>query len=392
MNKRKEEKTPLYRRILARIKRMHLLAILVILLLYLACCYVMWAVEYAKTTDTSLSRVVLWNTIAVFGQDIQDHFPDTIVGQILVLVLMFFSMFGVSAITGYISSAFVEHKMNPRRGIKKVQNLKNHIVICGIKDNLKQLILDILRKNHSLSMNDIVLINNADELHMQNLLEDPDLRGLHYIRGDFTEEQTLMNGNVKHASKVLILGENEEGLDNELVDSRVFVAALMIKELNPRCHTCSEVRTRRYRNYLEAQRCGEVIYAEEYASYILSTSTNYSGMSKVMSALIDNGDGVSIQIIPVEEKWYGKSFAQAGTYYKEHGGIMVLGVLENMGAEKELKHSILADAQKSASYGEIVTRLKGVKELETNLPRLNPPDNFELGKNMGFIILGQEEE
>ena len=65
--------------------------------------------------------------------------------------------------------------------------------------------------------------------------------------------------------------------------------------------------------------------------------------------------------------------------------------LENMGAEKELKHSILADAQKSASYGEIVSRLKEVKELEMNLPRLNPSDSFLLGKNMGFIVLGQEE-
>ncbi|MCQ2539933.1 MAG: NAD-binding protein [Acetatifactor sp.] len=362
------------------------------MILYLLCCYVMWFAEYCRTTDTSFARVVLWNTIAVFGQDIQDHFPDTTVGQILVLVLMLFSMFGISAITGYISSAFVEHKMNPKRGIKKVQDLKNHIVICGIKDNIKQLILDILRKNKTHSLSDIVLINNVDEVRMQSLLDDPELKGIHYIRGDFTEEQTLHNGNIRQASRALILGENEEGLENELVDSRVFVAALMVKEQNPRCHICSEVRTRRYRNYLEAQRCGEVIYAEEFASYILSTSTNYTGMSKVMSALIDNGDGVSIQIEPVQEKWFGKTFEEARVYFKTNDGTMLLGVLENMGAEKELKHSILADAQKSASYGEIVSHLKGVKELEMNLPRLNPADDFVLGKNMGFIVLGQEEQ
>lgn len=392
MKKNKKNKRHIFKGFFSFLKRIHFFAVAGIVILYLLCCYVMWFAEYCRTTDTSFARVVLWNTIAVFGQDIQDHFPDTTVGQILVLVLMLFSMFGISAITGYISSAFVEHKMNPKRGIKKVQDLKNHIVICGIKDNIKQLILDILRKNKTHSLSDIVLINNVDEVRMQSLLDDPELKGIHYIRGDFTEEQTLHNGNIRQASRALILGENEEGLENELVDSRVFVAALMVKEQNPRCHICSEVRTRRYRNYLEAQRCGEVIYAEEFASYILSTSTNYTGMSKVMSALIDNGDGVSIQIEPVQEKWFGKTFEEARVYFKTNDGTMLLGVLENMGAEKELKHSILADAQKSASYGEIVSHLKGVKELEMNLPRLNPADDFVLGKNMGFIVLGQEEQ
>lgn len=391
MKKKQKNRKHYLKRFISFLKQIHFFAIAGIILLYLLCCYIMWFAEYCRTTDTSFARVVLWNTIAVFGQDIQDHFPDSLVGQILVLVLMLFSMFGISAITGYISSAFVEHKMNPKRGIKKVQDLRNHIVICGIKDNIKQLILDILRKNKTQSLSDIVLINNVDEVRMQSLLDDPDLKGIHYIRGDFTEEQTLLNGNIRQASRALILGENEEGLENELVDSRVFVAALMVKELNPRCHICSEVRTRRYRNYLEAQRCGEVIYAEEFASYILSTSTNYTGMSRVMSALIDNGDGVSIQIEPVKEKWYGKTFEEARQYFKSNGGTMLLGILENMGAEKELKHSILADAQKSASYGEIVSHLKGVKELEMNLPRLNPSDEFILGKNMGFIVLGREE-
>lgn len=389
--RKKKNQNSIFKRILYFSRKIHLSAILAILLLYLLCCYLMWFAEYAYKTDVPMGRVVLWNTIAVFGQDIQDHFPDSTMGQVLVLVLMLFSMFGVSAITGYISSAIIEHKMNPRRGLKKVQTLKNHIVICGIKDNLKQLILDIIKKNHALMITDIVLINNVDEVRMQALLDDPELKGIHYIRGEFAEEQTLLNANIKKAARALILGENEEGLDSELVDSRVFVAALMIKELNPRCRICSEVRTRRYRDYLEAQRCGEVIYAEEYARYILATSTNYSGMSKVMSALIDNGDGVSIQIEPVEEEWFGKTFIEAAAYYKSSSGVMVLGVLENMGAEKELKHSILADAQKSASYGEIVSRLKEVKELETNLPHLNPADNFVLGKNMGFIVLGQEE-
>ena len=69
---------------------------------------------------------------------------------------------------------------------------------------------------------------------------------------------------------------------------------------------------------------------------------------------------------------------------------MLLGVLENMGVEKELKHEILSEAQKSTNYGEIIQRLKSVKTMETNCPKLNPADDYILGRNMGAIILGDE--
>ena len=61
-----------------------------------------------------------------------------------------------------------------------------------------------------------------------------------------------------------------------------------------------------------------------------------------------------------------------------------------MGVEKELKHQILSEAQKSTNYGEIIQRLRSVKNIETNYPHLNPPDNYLLERNMGAIILGKE--
>ena len=165
----------------------------------------------------------------------------------------------------------------------------------------------------------------------------------------------------RKAATALVLGEAHESLDAELVDSRIFVCALMIKSLNPRCHVCALVQTERYRNYLEAQNCDEVIYTEEYSRYILSTATGYTGMANVVRALLDNGDGISIQILPVEERWRGRRYEELSAYYKKEKGILALGILENMGAEKTIKHSILADAMKSSNYGEIIQKLKTVR-------------------------------
>ena len=376
------------------LKKYHITTTLIIISIYLIIVVSLYFIlKYTNQVDEngnpySFIDVFLLNFLTVAGNDYT--FTDSISSKIIGVILLLFSMFGFSAITGYLSSAFVERKLSTRKGLKKMQNLKNHIIICGWKNDIKVLIKAILRKNKNLTAANIILINNQGDEKNRILQEDNDLVNLNILKGDFTEEQTLVNANAKYAAKILILGENQEGIDDELVDSRVFVAALMFRNLNPKCHICAEVKTERYKNYLEAQNCAEVVYTEEYTRYILSTSTNYSGMSKVMSSFLDNGDGDAVQINTIEENWIGKTYKELFDWYKKEKGILVIGLLENMGVERELKHQILSEAQKSTNYASIIQKLKTVKDLETNYPRLNPDDDTILTKNMGAIIIGKE--
>lgn len=369
-------------------KLIHLHTILLIVLLYFILCMFVYNGLQEAGEDTSFTDVLIFNFLTLAGNDyVFTDYPFTRVVGILVLIL---GMFGLSAITGFISSAFVARRLDYRRGVKKMQSMKDHIIVCGWKNDIKILIQGILHKNKSLKPSDIILINNVEDVRLQALRDDAELKNLNILRGDFTEEQTLVNANVKDASKVLIIGESHENQDDELVDSRVFVGALLVRKLNSKCHICAEVKTERYKNYLEDQNCAEVVYVDEYTRYILTTSTNYSGMSKVMSSFLDNGDGVSVQIAPIEEKWIGKTYGELFSWYKKEKNILLLGILENMGVERELKHRILSEAQKSTNYGEIIQRLRTVKTMETNFPHLNPDDDYILEENTGAIILGEE--
>ena len=370
------------------IKAIHLPTILLIVTLYLLLCLYCYLVLRREGTNTPFWDIVIFNFLAVTGNDYAyvDN-PLTRIAGIFVLIL---GMVGLSTITGYISSAFVARRLNMERGVRKMRNMKKHVVICGWKNDIKMLIRGILRKNREMNPTDIILISNIDDVKIQSLRDDMELQGLNILRGDFTEEQTLLNANIREAGKVLIIGENQENLNEELVDSRVFVCTLLVRKLNSKCHICAEIKTERYKNYLESQNCAEVIYVDEYTRYILSTSTNYGGMSKVMSSFLDNGDGVSVQIAPISENWIGKTYGELFAWYKSEKNILLLGVLENMGVEKDLKHQILSEAQKSTNYGEIIQRLKSVKNMETNFPYLNPSDDYLLERNTGAIILGKE--
>ena len=365
--------------------------VLIFIVLYAALCYLYWYVEIGPGGSKTYLDILLWNNVnIVLGRGFTDLVPKTWKGRALLMIFIFFSMLFLSTIVGFVSSRINANVNSPARRIKKVQQLSNHVIIFGWKNDIRTLIGDILRKSPGLTAEDIVIVNNVNELKIQTLLMDKDLKGIKYIRGDFTEEQTLANANIKKASTALVLGEAHESLDAELVDSRIFVCTLMIKTLNPRCHVCALVQTERYRNYLEAQNCDEVIYTEEYSRYILSTATSYTGMANVLRALFDNGNGISIQILPVEQEWRNRTYAELAAYCKKEKGILTLGVLENMGAEKTIKHSILSDAMKSSNYGEIIQKLKTVKDAELNHPLLNPPDDYVLGRNMGVIVLAEE--
>lgn len=362
--------------------------ILLILTVYLAICLVTWLILRGEGAEATFWDVVSFNLLAITGNDyVYVDNPWTRAIGVLVLVL---GVAGLTAITGYVSSAFVARRLDPEREVRKLQHKRDHIIICGWKNDLGILLRGILRKNRDLRASDLIVINNVEDIRMQGLREDEELKGLNMLRGDFTEEQTLMKANVKEAARVLIIGENQENLDAELVDSRVFVCALMVRKLNAGCPICAEIRTERYRNYLESQRCAEVVFTDEYTRYILTTSTNYSGMSRVMSSLLDNGDGVSVQIAPVREEWIGRTYGELFSWYKREQNTLLLGVVENMGVEKELKHQILSEAQKSTNYGEIIQNLKNVRNIEINRPRLNPEDGYLLKRNMGAIILGSE--
>jgi len=361
--------------------------ILLFLLFFLLLCLIIYLLVNRTGEPTPFWDVVTYNLLAITGNDYA--FTDTQWTRIMGVVTLVLGVAGLSTITGLISSAFVARRLGRDKGVRRMQAMRDHIIICGWKNDLKSLILGILRKNRGLRASDLILITNADDMKIQALQSDEELKRLNVLRGDFTEEQTLLRANVKEAARVLIIGENQENLDDELVDSRVFVCALMVRKLNASCPICAEVRTERYRNYLENQRCAEVVFVDEYTRYILTTSTNYSGMSKVMSSFLDNGDGISVQIAPVREEWVGKTYGELFSHYKREN-ILLLGILENMGVEKELKHQILSEAQKSTNYGEIIQNLKSVRTMETNRPRLNPGDSYVLGRNSGAIILGSE--
>ena len=165
------------------IKLFRLDMILLILGMYFVLCLSYYLILRLEGMPTPFWDIVMFNLLTITGNDYV--YVDSAWTRVLGVFMLILGMFGLSSITGYVSSAFVARRLNPERGVKKMQNMRDHIIICGWKNDLKGLILGILRKNKGLRVSDLILINNMDEVKAQALRDDAELAGINILRGDF---------------------------------------------------------------------------------------------------------------------------------------------------------------------------------------------------------------
>jgi len=373
----------------ARIKYEDIRLFVVFAVFFLVVIFLIVIFERSNDSFKSLMDAVWWTIVTMSTTGYGDKVPATNAGKIVGMFTMIFGVAIASVFTGRISSVLVERRLLEGRGARKLKSLRNHILICGWKNDIKYLIKDILFFDESISVNDIVLMNAVGNEKVSALLMDEDLRGMHYLNGDYSDEEILKNANVGSARKALVLAETREGDDAETIDARVLVTVLMLHSLNPNIYICAEVMTVKYRNYLEHLRCDEVVLSEEYTRFLLANATAYAGITKVVSKLLNNNEGGTIKVVKIDPALEGKTFLEIFSFYKREKEYLAIGIVENMGREREFKRNALGEAQKAPDIGTLVKNLKEIKDIERNKTVINPHDGYIVNKHCGLIVISR---
>lgn len=353
---------------------------------------IMAAVLFLERNNQSFKTLLdalWWTVVTITTTGYGDQIPKTTLGKLVGIFTMLFGVVIVSIATGRISSVLVDRKLNERKGLKRLKNLKNHIIICGFKADLKYLIQDILFFETHMTLNDIVVINDLDPEAMTELLIDETLKGIHYLHGDPSEEAVLERANVKSARKALVLSDLSSKEEGESQDAKVLVTVLMLNSLNPSLYICAEVQTVKYKHYLEHMKCDEVVLSEEYTRFLLANATVYSGITKVVSSLLNSGSGDSLKLVHVPAEFINKPYHKVVDHYKKSAGALVIGIVENMGMEREFKQNALSEAQKAPDISTLVKNLQGIHSMERNRTVLNPEDDYVIRKHSGIILISR---
>ncbi|MBN2348859.1 MAG: potassium channel protein [Bacteroidales bacterium] len=138
-------------------------------------------IEDFNFTDAFFMTVI---TIATVG--FREVHPLSQMGMYFTAFLIVFSFgifaYAVSTFTRYVVDGAFRHLYKTSRVKRKIQRLKDHVVVCGYGRNGRQAVQELLEHKFQ------IVVVESDELSIERVLENPDLL---YVHGDATKDETL---------------------------------------------------------------------------------------------------------------------------------------------------------------------------------------------------------
>lgn len=310
---------------------------------------------------------------------------ESFVGRVFTFVIIFFGIGLVSYLSGVFASLFVDRNSKARRGLMDFPKLKNHIVICGWSERMKEILTYILEESPELEARDIVLLNNADPEIIEVLRENKGLLDINFVRGDFFAPLNLRRANIMGAKKVLVLADHLLSASITEIDSKTIMTVMTIKSISRDTYVCAELLDTSYESNLRQASCDEILFSRELAKNIVASSTISQGMAHIIYELV-KGSGSLLKTMDIPEEFYGKPYEDLLKRVTKDN-LVILGVLENAVPVNIMKMDALREAQKTTDISRLVQNLKDVKGMSVNNPFFAPGKEYIIKKHSMAIVL-----
>ena len=338
---------------------------------------------------------IWWAIVTFTTTGYGDKFPTTYGGYIVATISILLGIGAMSFLSGSLASFFVERNLKIRRGLMNCSNMKDHFVICGWKEHIVDILVEIVRLNNRISSENIVIISNVEPEKVEELKNNKELAGLRFIRGDYYSETALNRANIRNARRVLILADELESNASSEVDSKTVMTVLTIRGISRDVYISVELLDKKFEAYLKQAMCDEIILIRDYSRMLLANSSSTNGITRILYHLLGVQEGSSrlyTSLIPKEfiEKPFEEYKNSVNLQIKDENkeiSRLVIGLLENTGSPYKLKMEALREAQKTSDVSMLVSNLHDVKILEVNKPVLIPADDYAIQKNSMGIIL-----
>ncbi len=377
--------------------KQHIISVVVF---FLIACWagISWLVYRAEhqiqnANITSFGEGLWWGIVTFLTVGYGDRYPITPIGRVYAGFLMLAGVTVVGIVTAKISSYFLEHALQKERGVVDTERLHDHFIVCGWKEEMHQILGHILDFNHGLTAAKLVLVANLQPKIADALRDQPRLKGLKIIIGDYYEEASLKRAAPERARKVLILADRTpqpNGLAPSVteVDARTVMTAMTLSHIARGTTVAAEILDIKMGHYLKLASVNEIIYSREYSRLLLGNASGGTGITNIIFDLLDPGTPTVIVTEPIPEEFVGIKYAEykAKAEARDHGTVLI-GVLENTGNSHSLKEFALRKAQKTSDVNKLVENLRSVKAMKFNHPVFNPSVGYVIPEGAMAIVV-----
>jgi voltage-gated potassium channel len=318
-----------------------------------------------------------WAIVTASTVGYGDITPHTTLTKTITIILIILSTVAVSLFTAIVTNRLIQKTIFKIREWESVDELNNHLIICGYKTQFKTLLNEFIKSNKRFNVDGIVIINEELTPAIELILEE--IKHIKFVKGDFSEEEILVKAKAENATKAIIIGEQ-----NENSDSKVLATSILLKSLNKNIYLIAEINNPKFERYLEKIECDEIILNEEYNKYLLSKAITDPGISKVIGNLIKDKNFKIIHT-PKISVTYKEIFDEM-----LQNNSLLIGVIENYGNLKQLKQEYIKEAEESPNIDKLYDKIHELKNIQLNKVILAPANDYIIQKNTALIILEKD--
>ncbi|WP_029410629.1 ion transporter [Treponema pedis] len=249
-----------------------------------------------------------------------DDKPATITGKIFASLTLFANIAFIGFFISIISSKMGEIMENIKKGKLGSLDIKDHIVLCGYTNSSKKVIEELL-SNKKFCSKKIVLITEQ---------ENPDINGIIYVNGDYSDVEVLRKVNIKEAVLAVVFSESKEKETIKNVDMRTVLTVYNIEQENPAVHTIAEIINEKNAEIIQEKIKGdEIVFKETIDAHLIVNCIRHPYISPMLYDFL-NLDGRILR----EEKLSYFGFKGATTFkdLKQHqvdSDIVIIGYIDS---------------------------------------------------------------
>jgi voltage-gated potassium channel len=237
----------------------------------------------------------LWYTIVTIATvGYGDFFPKTPGGRFLVgWPIMVFGIGLLGYALSLVAAALVTSKTKEIKGMSSF-NLRDHIVIFNFPGLAKvERVLEELSLDTSVgNTTSVVLVDeNLDELPVE--LQK---RGVHYVRGNPTRDETLKRAAIDQARHAVILTRNPT---DPASDNLNVAVSLAIEGRCKKVNTVVECIDPTSEELLRKAGCDRIVCSSRFDAHFISQELLNPGIQEVLGDLLSAGQGQQIYLVPI---------------------------------------------------------------------------------------------
>jgi voltage-gated potassium channel len=289
--------------------------------------------QWLETGDISKGNNPFWWAIVTMTTvGYGDFSPETPEGRMFAVFIMFAGITLVSLLTASISSIFVAQKIREGKGLEKL-NLSDHFILCGWNSNANKIINSIQLLNHNQRKIDLVLINDLSEEEITQLKTRFSKIKIHFVSGDFAQEETLHRASIVDSDTVIIIPNNLDN-DQNSHDEKTIFATLTIKSIDASIRVVAYLLDRENLTHIKRAEADEVVVSDDFSLNILASHVIDPGVPQLSNQLINtNSDSRFIRKL-IPQNFVGKKYGELFNHYRDKDGALLVGLYyedENLG-------------------------------------------------------------